>query len=153
MTNSGNRKFSSDGDSAAEVASDDARVVDVFATVQKCIVIFGVVCAVVLATVAAVALAHGLVNTFMWIRAGILLLAAPLFYRWAVRASQGARKSVERLRTVTTILPIAIVVVDLIPGVCPVWYAGMQAVSAVPLVAVAVLTRRRVVQAAFPKKA
>ncbi|WP_433276127.1 hypothetical protein ACQPZA_33450 [Pseudonocardia xinjiangensis] len=152
MPNSSNQKVPRDSDSAAWVPSSDARVVDVFDTVKKCIVIFGVISAVVLATVATIALAGGFVNTFMWVRAGVLLLTAVLFYQWAVRGSRGAPKSVERLRIVSTILPIAVVVVDLIPGVCPVWYVGMQAVSAVPLVAIAVLIRRRVVKAAFPGK-
>jgi hypothetical protein len=124
---------------------DDGAAID---TVKKCTVIFGVASAIVLATVAAIALLHGSVSTFMWVRAGILLAATPVLYRLAVRASQGARKSFARLRVVTTVLPVAIVVVDLIPGVCPVWYAGMQAVSAVPLIGIAVVTRRRVVSAA-----
>jgi hypothetical protein len=149
MTNSSTQDVPTNGGAAPRVSPSDARVVGFFGTVRKCIVIFGVASAVVLATVAATALAGGVVNTFMWVRAGVLLLAAPLSYRWAVRASRGAGQKVERLRTASTILPVAIVVVDLIPGVCPVWYAGMQAVSAVPLVAVAVLTRRRVVKAAF----
>jgi hypothetical protein len=57
------------------------------------------------------------------------------------------------LRVVTAVLPIAIVVVDLIPGVCPGWYAAMQAASAVPLVAVAVIARRRAPRTAFPEGA
>ncbi|RSM63201.1 hypothetical protein DMH03_14425 [Amycolatopsis sp. WAC 01376] len=116
-----------------------------FDQVRKCVLLFGVVSAIVLATVAAVALTGGSVNTFMGVRAVILLLAAPLLHGLAAREE---RKSLERLRVVSTILPIAIVGVDLIPGVCPSWYTVMQAVSAVPLIAVAVITRRRVVRAA-----
>ncbi|WP_338760196.1 hypothetical protein V7968_31365 [Nocardia vulneris] len=149
MTNSRDPKKLSNSDSAVAVSPNDTGAQHVFGMVKACIVIFGVISAVVLATVAAIAVAHGLVNTFMWVRAGLLLLAAPLFYRLAVHASRGERKSLERLRIVTTIVPIAIVVVDLIPGVCPVWYAGMQAVSAVPLIAIAVRTRR-VMQTALP---
>ncbi|WP_081594059.1 hypothetical protein [Nocardia brasiliensis] len=149
MTNSRDSKKPSNSDSAVAVSPNDTRVQDIFDMVKKCIVIFGVISAVVLATVAAIAAAHGLVNTFMWVRAGLLLLVTPLFYRLAVLASRGGRKSLERLRIVTTILPIAIVVVDLIPGVCPVWYAGMQAVSAVPLIVIAVRTRR-VMHTALP---
>lgn len=125
-----------------EVAADGG-VRQSFDQMRKSVLLFGVVSAIVLATVAAVALTGGSVNTFMWVRAVILLLAAPLLHRLAVRAE---RKSLERLRVVTTILPIAIVGVDLIPGVCPPWYTVMQAVSAVPLIAVAVITRRRVVR-------
>jgi hypothetical protein len=66
-----------------------------------------------------------------------------VFHRLAVRAGRNDQDAVQRLRTLTTTLPIAIVAVDLIPGVCPTWYAAMQAASAVPLVAIAVLARRR----------
>lgn len=128
---------------------NNARVRRAFDTVKNCIVIFGVVSAVVLAAVAAIAFIGGWVTTFMWVRAGILLLITPVFYRLTVRASQGVRKNFDRLRLVTTILPVAIVVVDLIPGLCPAWYAGMQALSAVPLVAIAVIVRRHFVNAAF----
>jgi hypothetical protein len=133
-------------------SSSDAQVAETFATMRKCIVIFGVIGAVVLATVAVIALTHGRVNGFMWVRASVLLLATPLFSRWAARGANGQRKPFERLRLVTAVLPVAIVVVDLIPGVCPLWYAGMQALSAVPLVAVAALSRRRVVKASFPQQ-
>jgi hypothetical protein len=109
--------------------------------VKKLIVIFGVISALVLATVAAVVIAHGSVSIFMWIRAGILLAATPLIYSWAHRAGQGLTNGLERLRTVSLILPLAIVVVDLIPGMCPAWYTVMQGVSALALVAVAVITR------------
>jgi hypothetical protein len=109
--------------------------------VRKLVGIYGVVSVLVLATVAAVVIGHGSVSLFMWIRAGILLGAAPLIYRWAVRAGRGENVSLDLLRRVSLVLPVAIVVVDLIPGMCPVWYASLQAGSALALVAVAVLTR------------
>jgi hypothetical protein len=129
--------------------STDARVQPAFEAVKKWIVIFGVMSVVVLATVAAVAIAHGSVSTFMWVRASILPVIAPVFYRRAISASQGARKDYERLRTVTAVLPIAIIAIDMIPGVCPVWYASMQAASMAPLIAIAVIARRRTVGARF----
>lgn len=53
---------------------------------------------------------------------------------------------------VNDILPIAIIGVDLIPGVCPAWYAAMQAIGALPLIAVAFLTRGRQLRSAFPRQ-
>jgi hypothetical protein len=38
-------------------------------------------------------------------------------------------------------MPVAIVGVDLIPGVCPRWYAGLRAARMVPVVVAAVLIR------------
>ncbi|MEU4193219.1 hypothetical protein AB0E69_15085 [Kribbella sp. NPDC026611] len=116
---------------------------ELFESSKKCIMIFGVASAVVLSTVIASAASHGTVSTFMWVRAVLLLAAAPVLHRLTTRAANGNRRSLDRLRTVTTILPIAIVAVDLIPGICPPWYAALQAVSAIPLIAVAILTRRQ----------
>jgi hypothetical protein len=124
-----------------------------FETVQKCIGIFGVASAVVLAIVVATAATGGAVSTFMWIRSALLLAITLLLRRLAVQAAEGARTSFERLKTVTTVLPIAVVVVDLIPGVCPVWYAAMQGFSVLPLIAVAVMIRRRALSDAFPANA
>ncbi|SDM37163.1 hypothetical protein SAMN05421874_1631, partial [Nonomuraea maritima] len=42
--------------------------------------------------------------------------------------------------------------VDLIPGVCHLWYAAMQAVCILPIVRVAFITRSPALRAAFPKK-
>lgn len=124
-----------------------ADVWEAFDTIKKCLVIFGVMSGIVLATDAAVALAHGPVSSFMWVRAGIMLLVAPVLYRLAARASHGAQKAFDRLRTVSLILPIAIIVVDLIPGVAPAWYAGMQGVSALAVLGVAVMMRRGALRA------
>jgi hypothetical protein len=106
------------------------------------VILYGVASVIVLATVAAVAIGHGSVSAFMWIRAGILLLATPLIYSWVARAAEGNARGLERLRRLSVALPLAIVVVDLIPGMCPVWYTAVQGVSALALAAIAVLTRR-----------
>jgi hypothetical protein len=57
-------------------------------------------------------------------------------------------RSFDRLETLT-----AIIGVDPIPGICPTWYAVMQAVSTLPLIAVAIITRGRLLRAVFPKPA
>ncbi|HET6909733.1 MAG TPA: hypothetical protein VFH54_10375 [Mycobacteriales bacterium] len=140
------KQNSTDGSNVvASMVRTDAAVARAWDVVKKCILIFGVFGVfgvVVLTTLAVAALDHGSVSSFMWVRASILLLITPVFYRLAEHASRGEEKSFERLRTVSVIVPIAIVGVDLIPGVCPTWYAAMQAASAVPLVAIAVITRR-----------
>jgi hypothetical protein len=48
-------------------------------------------------------------------------------------------------------MPLAIVGIDLIPGVCPPWYAVMQAVCMLPLVPVAFITCRSALGTAFAK--
>ncbi|WP_201776262.1 hypothetical protein [Streptacidiphilus melanogenes] len=123
-----------------------------FDTVKKCVALFGAVGAVVLATVAVMAATGHPATSFMWIRAAVLLAASPLLHRLADRASQGSASAFERLRTVATVLPVAVVGVDLIPGLCPAWYTVLQGLSALALAAVAVLTRRPALRTALPTR-
>lgn len=126
----------------------DPRVARAFDLTKKLIVIYGVAAAILLGTLVVIVIAGGDPTTFMWVRASILLALTPLFSRLATHAQQGRRSSLERLRVLTTVVPVAIIAVDLIPGVCPTWYAAMQAVSALALVPIAFLTRRPEVRAA-----
>ncbi|GGS83538.1 hypothetical protein ACFFV7_45830 [Nonomuraea spiralis] len=128
----------------------DARVQDAFATVKKCVTLFGVVGAVVLGVVAVMAFTGQEASAFMWIRGAVLLAVAPLLHRMTVRASEGSYKAFDRVRTLSTILPIAIIGVDLIPGLCPAWYAVLQGLSALALAGVAFITRGAALRAAFP---
>ncbi|MBV6701494.1 hypothetical protein KV557_31025 [Kitasatospora aureofaciens] len=130
----------------------DSRTQEAFATVKKCITLFGAVSAIVLGTVAVMAFTGHEATPFMWIRGAILLAVAPLIHRMTVRASQGSYKAFDRVRTLSTIMPIAIIGVDLIPGLCPAWYAVIQGLSALAMIGVAVITRGAALSAAFPKK-
>ncbi|RKT16676.1 hypothetical protein BX285_1023 [Streptomyces sp. 1114.5] len=121
---------------------------DGFTTVKKCILLFGAAGAVVLGTVAVMAATGHEASSFMWFRGAILLALTPLLHRMAGRAAGGSYRDFDRLRTVSTIMPIALIGVDLIPGLCPPWYAVLQGLSALALVAVAVLTRT----SAFPRQ-
>ncbi|MET8543804.1 hypothetical protein ABZW03_24605 [Kitasatospora sp. NPDC004799] len=125
---------------------------DTFTTVKKCIVLFGAIGAVVLATVAVMAATGHGTTPFLWIRGAILLAITPFLHRLATRAAtEGSYRAFDRLRTLATVMPIAVIAVDLIPGLCPPWYAVLQGLSALALVAVAVLTRTPTLRAAFPK--
>lgn len=55
------------------------------------------------------------------------------------------------MSSVAVVMPIAIVGVDLIPGVCPLWYAVAQTVCMLPVVRIAFLTRSSALRAAFPR--
>ncbi len=120
-----------------------ARVHEPLSVSGKCLYIFGVVNVIVLAVLIVSWAAGGSTSTFMWVRAVILLAVTPLLLVLIRSARRGSQSAVDRVRLVSTVLPVAIVVVDLIPGVCPAWYAGMQGVGALALVPVAVLLWRR----------
>ncbi len=137
------------GDATAHL--NGGRTEEAFDMAKKCVTLYGMICGITLATVAVVTIGEHTGTTFMWVRAVILLAIAPVLYRLTVRASQGARRSFERMRTVTTIMPIAIIGVDLIPGICPMWYAVMQAIGVLPLIAVAFILNGSGPRTAFPK--
>ncbi|GAB1639946.1 hypothetical protein [Krasilnikovia sp. MM14-A1259] len=103
--------------------------------------VYTVLSALALTGVAAMAVTGHTVNTFMWVRGVLLPLIAILLYRMSLNAARGSQKSFDRVRTLTLIMPIAIIVVDLIPGVCPLWYAAIQTVCMIPVIAAAVITR------------
>ncbi|MFF0435690.1 hypothetical protein ACFYU9_26195 [Streptomyces sp. NPDC004327] len=123
-----------------------------FATVRRCFALYGALAAAGLGTVVVLAGTGHPVNAFMWIRAVLLPLVAVVLHRQAVAASRGARRAYERVSQVSVILPVAIIGVDLIPGICPPWYAATQIVCMLPVTAVAVLARRSAVRAAFAQQ-
>ncbi|MFE2376989.1 hypothetical protein [Streptomyces sp. NPDC059398] len=141
------------GTTAAPANVEDPRVQEAFNNAKKYIALYGVISLVCLGTVAGLAITGHDTSSFMWVRAAILLIVAPLLYRLATRSAQGDARNYDRLATVTVILPIAIVVVDLIPGLCPVWYAVIQGLSALALVGAAVIIRASTVSVLFPKPA
>ncbi|AYG05352.1 hypothetical protein D7I44_09515 [Gryllotalpicola protaetiae] len=120
----------------------DAPTVELLEAVRKCTWIYGVTNAVVVATVIGSAVLGGSPSAFMWVRALILLAVAPLLLWFVRRAARGNREALGRIRIMATVLPIAIIVVDLIPGVCPAWYAALQGIGAIALVPVAVIAWR-----------
>jgi hypothetical protein len=103
---------------------------------------FTVFSALALTATAAMAVTGHTVNTFMWVRGLLLPIIAVVLYRMSIAAARGSRRAFDRVRTLTLILPIAIIAVDLIPGVCPLWYAALQTLCMLPVIAAAVITRR-----------
>jgi hypothetical protein len=130
---------------------NDSTTQEAFETVKKCVKLFGAVSGIVLATTAVVAILGNDVTAVMWIRGAVLLAMAPVILRLVAGAAQGSRSNFERVRILTTVLPVAIIVVDLIPGLCPGWYAAMQAIAALGLIGAAVITRRAPLSGAFAK--
>ena len=122
-----------------------------FGTAKNSVKVYGALSAVALLAVIVVSSSGHMVNTFMWVRAVLLPVVAVLIYRMTVSASRGSRRAFERVSALAVIMPIAIIGVDLIPGVCPPWYAVMQVVCMLPIIRVAFITRGSALRAAFPK--
>ncbi|MFC5666356.1 hypothetical protein ACFP3U_25740 [Kitasatospora misakiensis] len=127
------------------------RTLEAFDTAKSSVKVYGALGAVALLAVVVVSSSGHAVNTFMWVRAALLPVVAVLLHRLTVSASRGSRRAFERVSTLAVVMPIAIVGVDLIPGVCPPWYAVMQAVCVLPVIRVAFITRGSALRAAFPR--
>jgi hypothetical protein len=67
--------------------------------------VFTVVSAIGLATIAAVAVHRHPVTTFMWVRGVLLPVVAVLLYRMSQAAGAGSGKALDRLRTLTVVMP------------------------------------------------
>lgn len=113
--------------------------------------------AVFAVSVAALALAFvwradpDLVNSVVWIRGGAVAVAAPILVLVARAAARGSRAAFVRLRWVSTLVPIGVVVIIAVPNDgYPLWMKIEQGVvGAIVLVAAVVLTRLRKL---FPKR-
>ncbi|HTJ33401.1 MAG TPA: hypothetical protein VL738_09240 [Dactylosporangium sp.] len=112
-----------------------------FGKAKNSIRVYGALSVVALMAVVAVAGSGHTVNTFMWVRAALLPVVAVVLVRMIAAAARGSRRAFDRVSALAVIMPIAIIAVDLIPGVCPPWYALMQAVCVLPVIRVAVITR------------
>ncbi|MFB8209252.1 MULTISPECIES: hypothetical protein [unclassified Streptomyces] len=121
------------------------------ASVRRSITLYGALTATALAAVVVVAATGHTVNTFMWVRAVLLPVIAYVLHRITASAEAGSRRAFDRVSTLAVIMPIAIIGVDLIPGVCPPWYAVTQTLCMLPVIRVAFLTRGTALKTAFPK--
>ncbi|MEU7898681.1 hypothetical protein AB0B45_38210 [Nonomuraea sp. NPDC049152] len=55
------------------------------------------------------------------------------------------------MRIISSIMPIAIIAIDTIPGILPAWFIIMQATCALAIAAAAFIVNGSGLQAAFPK--
>jgi hypothetical protein len=70
----------------------------------------------------------GLVNTAVWIRGTIVVASATLMFVFAVRAFRGDDRSHRRVRIISAVMFVAIVVIICLPGTFPVWMKIEQGV-------------------------
>jgi hypothetical protein len=80
-----------------------------------------------------------------------VLASAAVTYWLTVLASRGARGAYLRVRVISIVMPLAIIGVDLIPGVTTVWFAMMQATCALAIAAAAFIVNGSRLRAAFPR--
>ncbi|WP_199785837.1 hypothetical protein [Amycolatopsis sp. AA4] len=120
-----------------------------FGLVKGFVAAYGAMGAAVFGTIVALAAADGTATGFMWTRSALVPVSAAIVYWLVTLAARGSRRAYQRARLIAVVAPIALVGVDLIPGVCPLWFLLLQTACAVLLACAAVpLVRMR---ATFPK--
>jgi hypothetical protein len=108
--------------------------------------------AVSMLTLAAIVLLRNdasVVNPAVWIRGSVVAASSLLTLALAVRAARGSRRAYLRLRLITAIMPVAIVVIIALPGTFPVWMKVEQAVCGLLLLGVVAIVNGRPVRTLF----
>jgi len=70
---------------------------------------------------------------------------------FAAGAARGSRGAYRRLRVITAVMPVAIVVIIALPGTFPLWMKVEQAVCGVLLLGVVAVVNGRVMRASFAR--
>lgn len=84
-----------------------------------------------------------MVTDAVWVRATIVFASSLLTFAFARSAARGSRKGLLRLRIVSAVMLVAIVVIVALPGLFPLWLRIEQAACGLLLLGVAVLVNGR----------
>jgi hypothetical protein len=143
----GNARKENEMSSTADVRH--ARSVAALRSVQ--LLVTGYLAISVLTLVAIVALRHhtSVVNDAVWVRGTLVVASSALTFLFARRAAQGSRRGFLRLRIVSAVMLVAIVVIVSLPGTFPLWMKGEQAVCGLLLLGVVLLVNGRHLRSVF----
>ncbi|WP_405070176.1 hypothetical protein OG558_11330 [Kribbella sp. NBC_01510] len=89
------------------------------------------------------------VNAAVWTRGTIVVASSLLTSAFARRAARGSRKGFLRLRLVSAIMLVAIVVIIALPGTFPLWMKCEQAICGLLLLGVALLVNGKHLRSVF----
>ncbi|QKG20263.1 hypothetical protein [Actinomadura verrucosospora] len=82
---------------------------------------------------------HSMVTSNVWVRGGIVAIASAVSFALARRAAQGSRGAYRRLRILSAVMVVAVVVIVSLPGFLPMWMRIEQAVCGLLLLRVVVI--------------
>ena len=91
------------------------------------------------------------VNPAVWIRGTIVAASSVLTLALAAGAARGSRGAYRRLRIITAVMPVAIVVIIALPGTFPLWMKLEQAVCGVLLLGVVAIVNGRAMRTSFAR--
>lgn len=117
------------------------------------LLVIGYVAISVLTLVAIIALRNHatVVNDAVWTRGTIVVASSALTLLFARSAARGSRRGYLRLRIVSAVMLVAIVVIIALPGTFPLWMKGEQAVCGLLLLAVTLLVNGKHLRSVFTK--
>jgi hypothetical protein len=92
-----------------------------------------------------------MVTDAVWVRATIVVASALLTLSFAVRAARGSRRAFLRLRIVSGVMLVAIVVIVVLPGAFPVWLRIEQGVCGLVLAGVVLVVNGRHLRTLFAR--
>lgn len=84
-----------------------------------------------------------IVTIAVWIRGSLVAASAVVLFLAALRASGGSARAFLRVRLISAIVLIAIVVIIALPGTFPLWLKIEQAICGILLVGVVILVNGR----------
>ncbi|MGV9301205.1 hypothetical protein [Amycolatopsis sp. NPDC003676] len=90
-----------------------------------------------------------MVTDVVWVRATIVAASALLTFLFARSAARGSKRGLLRLRIVSAVMTVAIIVIVSIPGFLPLWVRLEQGVCGLLLLGVVVLVNGRPVRSLF----
>jgi hypothetical protein len=94
-----------------------------------------------------------IVNAAVWIRGTIVVASAALMLSFAVRALHGSERSHLRVRIISAVMFVAIVVIICLPGTFPLWMKIEQAVCGALLLAVVIIANGKALRTKSSKSA
>lgn len=91
------------------------------------------------------------VTTPVWVRISIVAASSLILFALSMRAARGSRGAFRRLRILSAVMLVAIVVIVSLPGMFPVWMRVEQSVCGLLLLGVVVISSGRSLRAGFTR--
>ncbi|MEV5569747.1 hypothetical protein AB0L06_06845 [Spirillospora sp. NPDC052269] len=91
------------------------------------------------------------VTTPVWVRISIVAASSLVLFALTLRAARGSRGAFRRLRILSAVMLVAIVVIVSLPGMFPVWMRIEQGVCGLLLLGVVVISSGRALRAGFSR--
>lgn len=87
----------------------------------------------------------------VWVRISIVAVSSLILFALTLRAARGSRGAFRRLRILSAVMLVAIVVIVSLPGMFPVWMRIEQSVCGVLLLAVVAVSNGRGLRTRFAR--